>query len=193
MNDRSTSFSDMKIFDRKKMLMMSIGTFVGSGVVSILGEAAGVTGYSVWIAYLMAILVGFCSALPYVILSSVMTFSGGVYTVACTFMGTSDMMVHFMVLLMVTGSLFSLISQYHMYWALDERVIPCGYAYPARRIRWCFYTPLIGAVAASFIQTLFYQNPAALVVQLVCQLAPLVLLWQYLRAVKNREDDPLHM
>lgn len=89
MNDRSTSFSDMKIFDRKKMLMMSIGTFVGSGVVSILGEAAGVTGYSVWIAYLMAILVGFCSALPYVILSSVMTFSGGVYTVACTFMGTT--------------------------------------------------------------------------------------------------------
>ena len=38
--------------------------------------------------------------------------------------------MHFMVLLMVTGSLFSLISQYHMYWALDERVIPCGYAYP---------------------------------------------------------------
>ena len=116
-----------------------------------------------------------------------------ILALACTFMGTSDMMVHFMVLLMVTGSLFSLISQYHMYWALDERVIPCGYAYPARRIRWCFYTPLIGAVAASFIQTLFYQNPAALVVQLVCQLAPLVLLWQYLRAVKNREDDPLHM
>ena len=42
-----------------------------------------------------------------------------ILALACTFMGTSDMMVHFMVLLMVTGSLFSLISQYHMYWALD--------------------------------------------------------------------------
>lgn len=75
------------IFDMKKILMISLGTFIGSGVVSILGVAAGVTGYSVWLAYLVAILVGFAAALGVVALSSVMTFSGGVYSVACIFLG----------------------------------------------------------------------------------------------------------
>lgn len=79
--------ASMRTFDRKKLLMMAVGSFVGSGVVSILGAATAVTGYSVWLAYLLAILIGFLSALPFVLMSSVMTFNGGTYTIACTFLG----------------------------------------------------------------------------------------------------------
>ena len=74
-------------FDTKKLLMISIGTFVGSGVVSILGVAAGLTGYSVWLAYLAAVIIGFTSALTTMAISSCMTFNGGVYSLACTFLG----------------------------------------------------------------------------------------------------------
>ena len=79
----------LRTFDRKKLLMMAVGSFVGSGVVSILGVAAGVTGYSVWLAYFLALIIGFMSALPYVLMSSVMSFNGGTYTIACTFMGST--------------------------------------------------------------------------------------------------------
>ena len=83
-----TTNAEKKIFDMKKILMISIGTFVGSGVVSILGVATGVTGYSVWLAYFTAIIIGFMSALGVLALSSVMTFNGGIYSLACTFLGT---------------------------------------------------------------------------------------------------------
>lgn len=76
-----------RTFDRKKLLMMSVGTFVGSGLVSLMGVAAAKTGYSVWLSYMLAVVVGFASALPYFCMSSVMNFNGGVYTIACTFLG----------------------------------------------------------------------------------------------------------
>ena len=69
MGNQTTAPSNTeRTFDKKKLLMMSIGTFVGSGVVSILGVATASTGYSVWLAYLLAILIGFLSALPYILL-----------------------------------------------------------------------------------------------------------------------------
>lgn len=86
-NESAPPPDEERTFDMKKLLMMSIGTFVGSGVVSILGVATGVTGYSVWIAYLLAVIVGFVSALAIMVLSGTMTFNGGLYSVACTFLG----------------------------------------------------------------------------------------------------------
>ena len=76
-----------RTFTRTKLLMMAIGTFVGSGLVSLTGPAAATTGYSVWLAYVLAVVVGFLSMLPLVYISSIMNFNGGVYTVATTFMG----------------------------------------------------------------------------------------------------------
>lgn len=104
--------------------------------------------------------------------------------------GGSDMLLTFMTLLMLSGSIFGLFSEYELYWALDERIIPQGYFFPARRIRWCFYAPLLGAICATSLQLaeLYY---IALAVQLIFQIIPLVLLYQYIRAVKTREDDPL--
>lgn len=76
-----------RTFGKTKLLMMTIGTFVGSGLVSLTGAAAVATGYSVWLAYILAVVVGFLSALPFLCITSVMNFKGGSYTVACTFLG----------------------------------------------------------------------------------------------------------
>lgn len=76
-----------KVFTLTKLFLMAMGTFVGSGVVSILGVAAGATGYSVWLAYLMACIIGFLAAAPYWLMSSMMYYNGGTYTIACTFLG----------------------------------------------------------------------------------------------------------
>ncbi len=76
-----------RTFTRTKLLMMTIGTFVGSGLVSLTGPAASVTGYSVWLAYILAVVIGFLAALPFVCITSVMNFNGGAYTVAITFLG----------------------------------------------------------------------------------------------------------
>ena len=83
----ATPMHSERTFDRKKLLMISIGTFVGSGLVSLLGVAAARTGYSVWLSYMLAVVIGFLSALPYFLMSSVMNFRGGTYTIACTFLG----------------------------------------------------------------------------------------------------------
>ncbi len=89
MNEKQTesSLHPERTFTRTRLLMMAIGTFVGSGLVSLTGPAAAATGYSVWLAYIIAVVVGFLSMLPLVFISSVMNFNGGVYTVATTFMG----------------------------------------------------------------------------------------------------------
>lgn len=121
------------------------------------------------------------------------------------------MLATFTSLLTLCGGLFALIAEYQLFWALDERIIPCGYAYPARRIRWCFYTPLLGAVAGSLLSVLLATRLYASVtteaelaavsvtpilwviaaVQLLSQLIVLVLLFRYNRAVRDREQDPL--
>lgn len=85
--EKMNSLHPERTFTRTKLLMMAIGTFVGSGLVSLTGPAAAATGYSVWLAYIIAVIVGFLSMLPLVYISSVMNFNGGVYTVATTFMG----------------------------------------------------------------------------------------------------------
>ena len=109
----------------------------------------------------------------------------------CTFfVSGSPMLFNFLSLLLMAGSIASLIGQYYMYWGLDERVISCGYAFPARRIRWCLYAPLIVAFASAFLMLSGMVLPGVML-QLACQFVPLVLLWQYMRAVREREDNPL--
>jgi len=85
--DKVDTLHPERTFTRTKLLMMTIGTFVGSGLVSLTGHAAAATGYSVWVAYILAVVVGFLAALPILCITSVMNFNGGAYTVATTFMG----------------------------------------------------------------------------------------------------------
>ena len=103
----------------------------------------------------------------------------------------SDLLDTFSLMLILTGSIFSLLSDYNLFWGLDERIIQFGYAYPARRIRWCFYVPLLGALAGSIAQLATQLVEPGLIVQTVIQVIPLVLFSQFLRAVRDREADPL--
>lgn len=108
----------------------------------------------------------------------------------------------FVSLLTMTGGLIELFSEFFLYWGLDERIIPFCYAYPARRIRWCLYGPLLGSFLASMVLTtllldLEQRRPPidpyryALLVELACRFIPLALLGRYNKAVRAREDDPL--
>lgn len=117
----------------------------------------------------------------------------GMALVVTQLAGDNLMLQNFMSLLSLAGSVAGLLSDYYLYWGLDERIIPHAYNYPARRIRWCLYAPLLGAFAASLLMlagqlTLLI---VAVIVQLGAQIVPLVLLWQYMRAVQVREDSPL--
>ena len=114
----------------------------------------------------------------------------GLALVVTQLAGDNVMLQNFMSLLSMAGSVAGLLSEYYLYWGLDERIIPHTYNYPARRIRWCLYAPLLGAFAASTLILTGLPLPA-IFVQLAGQIVPLVLLRQYMRAVQMREDDPL--
>jgi len=62
------------------LLGIGIGTTIGAGVVTVTGQAIGVTGRSAWLAYLVAIVWGAITVLPYVFLSSTFIIKGGTYT-----------------------------------------------------------------------------------------------------------------
>lgn len=114
----------------------------------------------------------------------------GLALVVTQLAGDNIVLQNFMSLLSMAGSVAGLLSEYYLYWGLDERIIPHAYNYPARRIRWCLYAPLLGAMAASLL-ILAGLLPVGVVVQLIGQFVPLVLLREYMRAVQAREDDPL--
>ena len=115
-----------------------------------------------------------------------------------------EMLAVFSVLLVLVSSIFSIVSDFQLYWALDELVVTCGYAFPARRIRWCFYLPLIGVLAASSMQyaqaasaiaagqtdvTATQLTPFSMVITFACQLGALLLLARYCIAVERFEAE----
>ena len=57
------------ILKRVDLFAIAIGMVVGSGMVTLIGPAMAYTGYSVWLAYLAAIIMGFFMVFPYIILS----------------------------------------------------------------------------------------------------------------------------
>lgn len=102
-------------------------------------------------------------------------------------------LIYFNMMLIMTASVFNLVGQYHLFWALDERVIPQGYVFPARRIRLGFYLPLIAAGIDALFQMYGDTVMPGMILQILVQLVVLVLLFQYLRAVRDREENPLSM
>ena len=61
-----------------------------------------------------------------------------------------------------------------------------GYDYPAGRIKWCFWLSIIIAVASAVLE--LAMPGAARIGSLVLQVVILVLLWQYLQAVRRSEQ-----
>ena len=90
-----------------------------------------------------------------------------------------------LVLAALGGVIVTVIADYYFYSALDELAAVRGYDYPAGRIKWCFWLSLIGGVAAGILGLMApgIVTPVSLAVQAVI----LVLLWQYLQAVRKEE------
>ena len=65
----------------------AVGQVIGAGVVTLIVPAMGMTGNSAWLAYLVAVLVGFLYVLPCVFACSALRFGGGTYSVSCDLLG----------------------------------------------------------------------------------------------------------
>lgn len=63
------------------LVAISSGQVIGAGVVSMIGTAITCTGMSAWLAYGAAIVVGFLSIIPFILISSTIMLKGGEYTI----------------------------------------------------------------------------------------------------------------
>lgn len=63
----------------KDLIWIGTGHVIGAGVVSVVGSALGCTGYSVWIAFLVACVLSFIRILPFIFFTSAVTVDGGKY------------------------------------------------------------------------------------------------------------------
>ena len=66
---------------KSELLALGVGQVIGAGVITLVGQAAGVTGRSAWLAYGIAVIIGFIMVVPYVFLSSAIIVKGGAYSV----------------------------------------------------------------------------------------------------------------
>ena len=77
------------ILERGDLFAIAIGMVIGSGMVTLIGPAMAMTGYSVWLAYLTAIVMGFFMVFPYIILGGTMRVAGGPYSIVTNLSGVS--------------------------------------------------------------------------------------------------------
>ena len=55
---------------KKELYALAVGQVIGAGVITLIVPAIKMTGYSAWLAYLVAIIMGFIMILPTVFISS---------------------------------------------------------------------------------------------------------------------------
>ena len=77
------------ILERGDLFAIAVGMVIGSGMVTLIGPAMAYTGYSVWLAYLTAIVMGFFMVFPYIILGGTMRVAGGPYSIVTNLSGVS--------------------------------------------------------------------------------------------------------
>lgn len=71
----------------KELLALGIGQVIGAGVVTLVGQAIGITGRSAWLSFAFAVVLGLFIILPYVFLSCMIRVKGGNYTFVSTVLG----------------------------------------------------------------------------------------------------------
>lgn len=76
-----------RVLGLKELYAVAIGTVIGAGIVTILGQAIEATGISAWLAYLVAIIIGFVTLIPFVFISSVVRLKGGFYSLVLGLLG----------------------------------------------------------------------------------------------------------
>ena len=77
--DFTTSEYSKGKMGKADLLSLSLGYVIGAGIITLVGQAIGVTGRSAWLAYFIAICLGFFINIPYIFLSKTARFSGGPY------------------------------------------------------------------------------------------------------------------
>ncbi len=63
----------------RELVWIGTGHVIGAGVVSITGSALAATGYSVWLAFMLACLLSFIRILPVIFFTSAVSVEGGRY------------------------------------------------------------------------------------------------------------------
>ncbi len=69
------------------LVFMGTGAVIGAGIVSYVGIAVGYTGRATWIAYAVAILLGFLANLPLILMTTAARIKGGNYSFMATTLG----------------------------------------------------------------------------------------------------------
>lgn len=72
---------------KKELYALAIGQVIGAGVITLIVPAIKMTGYSAWLAYFVAILMGFIMILPTVFITSTLRLGGGNYSMLCDLAG----------------------------------------------------------------------------------------------------------
>ncbi len=72
---------------RPELFALAIGQVIGAGVITLIVPAIKMTGYSAWLAYFGAIIMGFIMILPFVFISSTLRLGGGNYSMLCDLAG----------------------------------------------------------------------------------------------------------
>lgn len=81
-----TDFGNVKrTLTSGNIVWLTLGALVGAGLITISGEAAGITGYSIWLAYGVAVILGFLAVIPYFIAGGTAVLDGGMYTTNALF------------------------------------------------------------------------------------------------------------
>lgn len=72
---------------KPELYALSIGQVIGAGVITLIVPAIKMTGYSAWLAYLAAIIMGVIMIAPTVFVSSTLRLGGGYYSLLCDLAG----------------------------------------------------------------------------------------------------------
>lgn len=72
---------------KPELYALSIGQVIGAGVITLIVPAIKMTGYSAWLAYFVAIIMGFIMIAPTIFVSSTLRLGGGYYSLLCDLAG----------------------------------------------------------------------------------------------------------
>ena len=70
-----------------QLVWIAVGQVIGAGVVTIIGSSLAATGRSAYIAYGLAVLLGFTQVVPIMFYSSIMKIDGGNYGIVTRALG----------------------------------------------------------------------------------------------------------
>lgn len=96
----------------------------------------------------------------------------------------------FSVIIMLVFACFSIVADFQLIWGLDELIVKNGYNYPQGKIKWIFWFSIINAlISGSLVNTGAIVQ--ALIIGTVCSVCSLWLLYEYLQAVNEKENNQI--